>query len=45
MPCGKRVSTEQLITNLRLVEVELAKGSIIEQARKKIAVSPQCYYR
>ena len=45
MPRGKRVSPEQVITNLRLVEVELAKGSSIEQACKKIAVSAQCYYR
>ena len=45
MPRGKRVSPEQIFTNLRLVEVELAKGTSIEQAYKKIAVSAQCYYR
>ena len=45
MPRGKRVSPEQIITNLRLVEIELAKGSSVEQACKKIAVTPQCYYR
>ena len=41
----RRVSPEQIITNLRPVEVELAKCSSIEQSCKTNAVSPQCYYR
>ena len=45
MPRGKRLSPEQIITNLRLVEVELAKGSSVELACKQISISPQCYYR
>ena len=45
MPREKRVSPEQIIANLRQVEVELAKGSNVETACKKISVSPQCYYR
>lgn len=40
MPREKRLSPEQIITNLRLVEDELAKGSSIEQASKKIAALP-----
>ena len=38
MSRGRGVSREQIITNFRLVEVELAKGSSIEQACKKIQV-------
>ena len=45
MPKGKRISTEKIIANLRLVEVELAKGCSIEKACKKIGVSEQTYYR
>jgi transposase-like protein len=45
MPRGKRVSPEKIIANLRLMEVELAEGSSIELACKKISISAQCYYR
>ena len=45
MPRGKRLSSEQIIANLRIVEVELAKGGSVEKACKKIAVTPQSYYR
>lgn len=45
MPRGKRVSPEQIIANLRQAEVELAKGLSVEEACRKISVSPQCYYR
>ena len=45
MPRGKRLSPEQIIAKLRQVEIELAKGSSVEAACKKITVSPQCYYR
>ena len=45
MPRGKRVSSEKIIANLRIVEVELSKGVSIEKACKKIGVTPQSYYR
>ena len=45
MPRGKRVSSEKIIANLRIVEVELSKGASIEKACKKIGVTPQSYYR
>lgn len=45
MPRGKRVSAEQIIANLRKVEVELSRGGSVENACKKIGVTPQCYYR
>lgn len=45
MPRGKRLSSEKIIANLRIVEVELSKGASIEKACKKIGVTPQSYYR
>lgn len=44
MPRGKRVSTEKIIENLRLIEIELSKGSSIEAACKKVAITPQSFY-
>lgn len=45
MPRGKSLSSEKIIADLRIVEVELSKGSSIEKACKKIGVTPQSYYR
>lgn len=45
MPRGKHISSEKIIANLRLVELELAKGGSVEKACKKIAITPQSYYR
>ena len=45
MPRGKRLSSEKIIANLRIVEVELSKGASIGKACKKIGVTPQSYYR
>ena len=45
MPRGKRLSSEKIIANLRIFEVELSKGASIEKACKKIGVTPQSYYR
>ena len=44
MPRGKRLSSENVIANLRIVEVELSKVTSIEKACKKIGVTPQPYY-
>ena len=40
-----RHKPEQIIAKLREVEVELAKGTPVAQACKKIAVTEQTYYR
>lgn len=45
MPKGKRISTEQIVMKLRQAEVELAKGSSIEEMCRKLSISPQSYYR
>jgi len=45
MPRGKRLSSEKIIVNLRIVEVELSKGVSVEKACKQIGVTPQSYYR
>ncbi len=36
MPKGKRVSAEEIVSKLRLAEVDLAKGNSIEDVCKKI---------
>jgi len=41
----KRYGSEQIITKLREVEIMLSKGSTIGEARKKIGVTEQTYYR
>ena len=41
----KKYSTEQIIQHLRTVEIEVAKGTTIEEAVRKIAIPIQSYYR
>jgi putative transposase len=41
----KKHSPEQIINKLREADVELAKGTTVEQVCKKIEVSEQTYYR
>lgn len=41
----KKFTTEQIIQHLRTVELELAKGSSVEEACRKIGVPFQSYYR
>lgn len=45
MPKGKRVSAEEIVSKLRLAEVELARGNSIEKVCKKLQISPQSFYR
>tara|TARA_B100001248_G_C27352722_1_gene442183 strand:- start:1066 stop:1347 length:282 start_codon:yes stop_codon:yes gene_type:complete len=45
MPRGKRIKTEEIIMNLRQVEVDLAKGRSIEEACRKIGIATSAYYR
>lgn len=45
MPKGKRIAAEEIVSKLRLAEVELAKGSSIEEVCKKLQISPQSFYR
>lgn len=45
MPKGKRVSAEEVVSKLRLAEVELARGNSIEEVCKKLQISPQSLYR
>jgi transposase-like protein len=45
MPKGKRVSAEEVVSKLRLAEVELARGNSIEEVCKKLQISPQSFYR
>ena len=40
-----RHTSEQIIAKLREAEVELAKGTAVAQACKKIGVTEQTYYR
>jgi len=42
---GKRCSAEQIIPQLRAVEVELAKGQSVALACRKIGITEQTYYR
>ena len=41
----KKYSVEQIIQHLRTVEIEVAKGSLVEDAVRKIAVPIQTFYR
>lgn len=41
----KKHAPEQIINKLREADVELAKGTTIEQVCKKLEVSEQTYYR
>ena len=40
-----RHTSEQIISRLREAEVELAKGTAVAQACKKIGITEQTYYR
>ena len=41
----KRYSSEQIITSLRQVEVELAKGQRTGEVCRKLGITEQTYYR
>jgi transposase-like protein len=41
----KKHTPEQIINKLREADVELAKGTTVEQVCKKLEVSEQTYYR
>lgn len=41
----KKYAMEQIIQHLRTVEIEVSKGSSVEEAVRKIAVPIQSYYR
>lgn len=45
MPKGKRVGAEEIVSKLRLAEVDLAKGGSIEEVCKKLQISTQSFYR
>ncbi len=45
MPKGKRVGAEEIVSKLRLAEVDLAKGQSIEEVCKKLQISTQSFYR
>jgi len=42
---SKKRTVEQIIAKLRQAEVELAKGSTVPQAARKIGVTEQTFYR
>lgn len=41
----KRYTAEEIITHLRTVEIEQAKGTTLEEAARKIGVTPQTVCR
>jgi len=41
----KRYTSEQIIINLREVEVELAKGQSTAEVCRKLGITEQTYYR
>ncbi len=41
----KRHTPEQIISELRQVEIELGKGRAVREAVKQIAITEQTYYR
>lgn len=45
MPKGKRVGAEEIVSKLRLAEVDLSRGQSIEEVCKKLQISPQSFYR
>jgi transposase-like protein len=45
MPKGKRIPAEEIVSKLRLAEVDLAKGLSIEEVCRKLQISPQSFYR
>ena len=42
---SSRDTVEQIIAKLRQAEVELAKGSTVPQAARKLGITEQTYYR
>lgn len=42
---AKRYSPEQVITHLRTIEIENAKGTSIEECCRKVGITLQTYYR
>ena len=45
MPRRKNFSPEQIVTKLRQIEVELAKGTTVPKACRKLGITDQTYYR
>jgi len=45
MPRGKKVTAEQIVGTLREAEVELARGTTVPKAVRKLGVTEQTYYR
>ena len=41
----KRYTAEEIITHLRTVEIEQAKGTTLEEASRKVGVTPQTVSR
>jgi transposase-like protein len=41
----KRYTAEEIITHLRTVEIEQAKGTTLEEAARKVGVTPQTVSR
>jgi putative transposase len=45
MPQAKKHTAEEIISKLRVAELEIAKGRTTAEAAKKIGVTEQTYYR
>ena len=45
MPQAKKHKAEEIISKLRVAELEIAKGRTTAEAAKKIGVTEQTYYR
>ena len=45
MPQAKQHTAEEIISKLRVAELEIAKGRTTAEAAKKIGVTEQTYYR
>ena len=45
MPRGKKHTAEQIISQLREAEVELARGKTVPEVVRKLGVTEQTYYR
>ena len=45
MPQAKKHTAEEIISKLRVAELEIAKGRTAAEATKKIGVTEQTYYR
>ena len=42
---GKRAKPEEIIANLREIEIRLARGETAAQASRAVGVTEQSYYR